>query len=318
MKLSLHLGAHKTATTYIQQVLRANRSSLAKRGIAYVPLNELRDEFSGLVLRKPTQGESLLVRLNRKRKIKAFLKRQVTVPSDSSLPPVERLILSEENLIGTPSGIVSDGQLYREIGDRLSALREHVEHFDIEVFLGVRHQGYFSSSVFAEAVTQPTGLSHNDSFFREEWLRHSNSWVTIIDVIRDAFPEAPILVWDYDEFSALESRVLSKICGAANRMRLPKRPADPVRQTFSHKAITELLAAQEMGGPDARLAKRQEARLAHPRNEDNPAFSLWSDEQLEKLGAGFQRDLEAISGMGNAVTLLSKRRRRKSNTRPDH
>ena len=49
MQIVLHIGVHKTATTYLQAILEASRDRLGAEGIGYVTLEEMRSGITARV-----------------------------------------------------------------------------------------------------------------------------------------------------------------------------------------------------------------------------------------------------------------------------
>ena len=49
-RIHLHLGAHKTATTYIQQILATNKNTLLENGVLYLPLTQTRAKLSKQII----------------------------------------------------------------------------------------------------------------------------------------------------------------------------------------------------------------------------------------------------------------------------
>ena len=47
MQIVLHIGVHKTASTYVQAILEASRDRLGAEGIGYVTLEEMRSGITG-------------------------------------------------------------------------------------------------------------------------------------------------------------------------------------------------------------------------------------------------------------------------------
>src|SRR5687768_13226109 len=85
MHWRLHLGAHKTATTHLQLSLEAIRPELARQGIDYIPLDDLRSATHlNFDWAKRFKGHKL--------------KRDIRSVSNG----LETTILSEENWIGFP------------------------------------------------------------------------------------------------------------------------------------------------------------------------------------------------------------------------
>ncbi|MDQ4086461.1 MAG: hypothetical protein M3177_00365, partial [Pseudomonadota bacterium] len=115
MRLVLHFGAHKTATTYIQSTLAASQSSLSDYGVGYVPLDEMRERVT------PLAGPR---RLN----AGGTLRKLIDEHGDRG-----RLILSDENMSGLCSNAVKAGTFYAEIDKRAERLVAAAQGHEVEI-----------------------------------------------------------------------------------------------------------------------------------------------------------------------------------------
>ncbi len=77
----LHLGLHKTGTTSFQSVLAAKRLALQDHGVNYIPIERMRRDLTGLLVRKDPEAQA-----------------QARHYFDGIEQPV--LLLSDENVIG--------------------------------------------------------------------------------------------------------------------------------------------------------------------------------------------------------------------------
>ena len=121
-----HLGAHKTATTHIQEVLRSQRLKLREQGIRYIPLDELRSATYEIL--ESTRFPKLKFDLLRFGAPKAT-------------------ILSEENFMGYPIEACSF-PLYPRMEHRLEIIKRR----PAVAFLAIRNPADFAASVYSEAA----------------------------------------------------------------------------------------------------------------------------------------------------------------------
>ena len=91
MKICIHIGAHKTATTFISRRLRQNREALSAIGIQSCTPEELRELTANVSPRRR------LVRSTQKPALNMVLEKLVT---DTRTAGSHRLAIQEENIIG--------------------------------------------------------------------------------------------------------------------------------------------------------------------------------------------------------------------------
>lgn len=130
--LVVHLGVHKTATTTIQMILEQEQSRLARDGVYYVPLREMR--ASVLATLSDLSGKGA----------RNFFK--------AIDEKVDRcLLLSDENLMGKSNDLLS-GSMFPFAQERLRILMEAFGSYDRHVILAVRCPSRFLPSMYCEYV----------------------------------------------------------------------------------------------------------------------------------------------------------------------
>lgn len=289
----------------MQQVLRRNREFLALRRVKYVPLNDIRENFTTYATEPARKPLKYLKRRRAHRKVIEFLAEMRTLPPKSDLSPYRQMILSDENMIGSTTPIVRSASLYKRAEKQLSELALHLSGFETDLFFAVRQQGSFASSVFAEAMSQRSGAYLDVRKFRDTWITSRPSWVPVVETMSKAFPASNIYVWDVAKLGEIENEIYSLMAGTDDLLQFSGKVKRP-RQSLSQRTIELMLEVQEEQGPAARKDHMREFRLAHPRNDDNPAFSLWTPDELAGFEPDFQQDLAAISKMGDQIHLLSE------------
>ena len=90
-RMIMHIGAHKTATSYMQKKLALNVELLNRRNIHYDPLEIFRKEFTPL-LNEGVARESEWIRELR------------------GTARAMNILVSEENVMGVPGDLVREGQ----------------------------------------------------------------------------------------------------------------------------------------------------------------------------------------------------------------
>jgi len=123
ISLSLHLGAHKTASTHLQHALKAHEEQLIDAGVRFYGPQYLRERDRSIpqmfgVGTAATTGRSAPLQLE-------FLAKDA-----------DRVILSEENFLGKlfdERGVVGE-QLYPLADMRINGLSQRLPHTKLRVF----------------------------------------------------------------------------------------------------------------------------------------------------------------------------------------
>uniref|UniRef100_UPI0035C84ABF hypothetical protein n=1 Tax=Palleronia sp. TaxID=1940284 RepID=UPI0035C84ABF len=155
-RLVLHLGAHRTGTTFLQQFLRVNERALLAKGcqVVYPPKSR-----------------------------------------KSGLPPLLNglTVISEENYLGGMRGCVRTGTPYPFAAERLTQLPEPLASADM-VYLSIRDLAEWWTSVIAFGVKMGHPLPTPAAL--EHLSRSQRGWVDVVEDILAALPTARLVVRD--------------------------------------------------------------------------------------------------------------------------
>jgi len=203
--IHLHLGAHKTATTYIQSELSRNARFLAANGIAYIPMREFRSWRRSLL--------RFGVRFAGPSHVK-FDRRLRKWNRDRS----QTCIISDENMIGTCGSIVGAGKLYPQLHTRLGTVAGMLSEHSVRLFISVRCYASFYAAAYCEA------LRHGDGCSAEAFKRRldpaSRRWRDVLAEIANLFPSSPIIVWPYENFRQSRAEIFDALAGKEITSRL--------------------------------------------------------------------------------------------------
>lgn len=226
-KIVVHLGVHKTATTSQQGLLKKNRKALAKAGVSYTPLAEMREFVTPLIRSmKRTERTYLgqIVRTNKK--------------------PV--ILWSDETILGWTKDIKSDA-LYEFAFPRATRLCEQFPKKQFHFVLTLRTPSAYLSSMYREFIKHApyeTFSSYCEAFdvenfsFKElfSWVYKlpSNAKVTIIPYEK-AFGGGPEVVIDH---------ILDLSCGPDHGIDVTQMSQFQRRVSFNAEelALTEEIA----------------------------------------------------------------------------
>ncbi len=297
MTITLHLGAHKTGSTFIQDAFAQNQDALAAAGRHYIPLGPFRDSFTKLSFNRDTGKPGAV---QRRAQAAEYLKQELAAAGD------RHVLLSEENLLGTPAEMVRLGQgMYPRFDQRIALISELLAGQRAEIFLAVRHQAEFARSVFTENLRiSPKDFTPVEAF-REAWLNQIPSWVPLIQSIRDAFPGAPITVWNFKLFRRDPQLILREIAGCAPEGGFKVEQANR-RPGLSQRATEELLRIGALEGGEAVRRVAYAMSVAYPLSAENWTYRMWSEDEAVRLQAAFTADLKALRKMDGVRMLRAK------------
>ena len=188
-KVIVHLGAHRTATTLLQQTLAEHAEQLLSDGLdLLVPPKTRRQVFDGLIKRpstRSTEDEETAAHSARKLRNR-FRKFQ----QDKELS----LFVSEENILGTMRECRDSCTKYPELRERLSPYAEAFSHVD-ELILGIRNSHHWWCSVLAYTVGEYASLPTQPEI--DQIVASKRTWSDVISDIQSCFPDTKLTVREH-------------------------------------------------------------------------------------------------------------------------
>lgn len=278
VSIRLHLGAHKTATTYLQAELSRNAAVLAARDIVYVPMREFRSWRRGLSRPRPFRTRMPLAR-----------------QLEQWNPECRRTcIISDENIIGTCDDIVRTGALYPKLISKLGVLAQMLRAHQPCLFLSVRSYDAFYAAAYCEALRHGTYCSV--AAFKARVTSSHRTWRDVLSEIATVFPSSPIVVWRYEDFRGNRQLIFDELAGKRLETQWVLSDAT-IRRSLSHEAVERIEAfGRRLGNFAAKrllqlVVSRVEARM--PAATSN-LFDPWTENERERLQELYAEDLSEI------------------------
>lgn len=269
--ITLHLGAHKTASTYLQSVLASSVDRLRAAGVDYVTLSEMREKITPRVAR---------MGLNLKPAVKELLEHH---------GGYRRLILSDENLPGGSREII-DRTYYPAAGKRVGRLIRALPRHRVQIMLATRSYDAFISSMYCECIRHGAFLT--PAAYLSQLDVERVSWPALVDQLCKLVGEQAVTLWRFEDFPGVENEVLSAMTGG---IRIDwSKPDTAVRRSFSQKAVDALVAlAPMLSGEEIRM-QVDPVSDALPKDADSPAFRAHDENASAALRSRYDRDIALI------------------------
>ena len=204
MDIILHVGSHRTGSTSFQHYLRGNRAHLMAQGTALWEPHMLRKGlFDGLFATPRMQNGRNLQRraMGRVRLHAAQAKRA----------GAQRLLVSEENMIGAPRACLRAASLFPAIGERMARLDAAFEGRVTRVVMCIRAQDLWWSSIAAYGVGRGHPLP--DDTRLQALASSPRTWRDVITDMSCALPETEIHVMPFEQFAGQSDKVLEQATG---------------------------------------------------------------------------------------------------------
>ena len=288
----IHIGAHKTATTHLQQTLAAIRPRLVAQGIDPIPLAALRacGLARALIERRIATRMPLLRGIAVRHLVAGLLGPLRHGP--------QTLILSEEKLLGAPRRIFDEPAypLLEQVVPRLAALGDRGQ---VTLFLSIRGFDRHLPSTYAQELRVLPPDAGGFEAIRRRVLERPPSWFDLVRRIRRAAPGVPLRVWRQEDYRDHREAIVAELVGRATGP-LPSIP-DPVRTRSPSLEAIRLAEALPTGlAPDERRAQ-VDAIFAEA--EGGTRFSPFTLSQERVLQAAYAEDMTRIAALDPSILM---------------
>ena len=280
-KIVLHLGAHKTASTHLQQSIAAAGDL---PGVAFWGPPELR-----------LPGASIAARFALAEGASEAKTRAMLLAMAKGQP---RLVLSDENFAG---GLQTGwGRIpmppYPKAQNRLAALAAMIARAggpQIDVCLGIRDPAQFLTSAYSQI------LHGKRVVFPQKYLDKNPlngvDWADYVARLRAVQGVGSLTVWRHEDYGAAFSQICRILVGDPNVAAAPGRS----QRRLSQRALDAVLLAKEIDMPNMVAEAAQE----YPLSDVDRPFTLYSSDEMTLSQDLYAAQCKAIATMPQ-VTFL--------------
>ncbi|WP_298430970.1 hypothetical protein [uncultured Jannaschia sp.] len=207
--VTLHLGAHRSASSSLQRLLERNETHLGRCGTAIWTPRRTRAGLLTGVLGDPGRQEA-----RRDAAAHRAAGRVAMLRHEMSGQGMSRLIVSDENGLGGLRENVLMARLYPTVSGRLARLSLVLPGID-RVCLCIRSPDSWWSSAFAFLMTR--GFAPPDRATLDAIVAARRGWRDVIADLAAALPDARLTVWDYDGLGGHPETAYAHMTGHAAR-----------------------------------------------------------------------------------------------------
>jgi hypothetical protein len=289
----IHIGAHKTATTHLQETLAAMRPELVARGVDFIPLADLRRAgFAKAFGRRRAWNRVPPLR-------GPMVRRMAGRYLDPLRAGPATLVLSEEKLIGGSQLIFAD-PIYPGMHRIIRLLATLGRQADLTLFLAIRSFDTQLPSAYVQELRYMPPIGGGFDNIKRRVLRHPPSWFELVRRIRAAAPGVPLRVWRQEDYRGNTAAILGALTGIGALPALPE-VADPA---WTKSPGLEAIRAVEALPPMPETERRERARaIFAAAGGEGGRFRPFEPEERAMLQAGYAADLERIAALDPKILL---------------
>ncbi len=283
-EIILHVGSHRTGTTFFQHVLRDNSQYLQNQGVTFWGPPSIRNKKFFGMFRNPSDLETSkvesIVKANTavlKSDIEGLIKDQQT-----------RLLISEENILGNMRDNFRQEILYPDASKRLSLFENVFGAFCGKVSLTIRPYEQYWASAAAFLISRGRNIPSQEKIDRIAFS--ARTWRQIISEIVQVFPAAEIVVWNFESFVEKPEVQVQILTNQAVKL-----ATDPVYKPKNVSPSCEVL--QDI------LINKGDFISASIIGSSGKYFQPFSNHQIQHFRQAYEADLEwLLSGADGKVT----------------
>ncbi|WJS84694.1 hypothetical protein [Paracoccus sp. TOH] len=280
MALSIHLGAHKTASTHLQYSLRQVQDQLRDAGLFYA---------DPALLRTPPLGLAEILAAGAGCPGEAGF-RAAWQAQCRGCPDV---LISEENILGgtNRNKIVSRrGVLHPFAARRLHQVIALAGGGPAVLYLSIRDPASFNLSAFALQV----GLGKETEI--ADWLRGRDparlGWLGLVKRLAALEGVARLVVWRYEDYAALRAQLLDRLLPPGMAGQVPDPP--PANESLTQPGY-EWFLQRAMADSEADLrVLAQRARRRFRRADGHGPLRLLDEADHARSAENYAREIAAI------------------------
>lgn len=281
----IHIGAHKTATTHVQDVMEACRPQLQSKVVEYIPRDTMRARIRKVMPKKPMR---FMLR-------NWFRQLMLEHRLASGYQAAKSIVFSEEVIIGNKLTDLFAETTYPNIEDRLGIIRRLLRKNSVKLFLSIRSFDRVLPGAYAtELIRNPSAPAILQRFLTFLDAKPP-SWVAVIERVLAAAPGAELRVWRQEDYRDKPQDILSEFAGVTID-RMPELPPPPSTVTPSDDAIrmVESLIESEGGIPHDYTNRVVEIYASYPASNQSNRYTFLTPAQAERLKQLYEEDLANI------------------------
>lgn len=291
MRIGLHIGAHKTGTTYLQRALKRRREELLHDGVAAFGPERLRRDLRVPSLAEPGAATPC-----------AFAPLRDAIAAEAAAG--RRVLLSEENLLGTTrAGRIARGaQFYPQAAARVGAMLTGLRETEATLFLAVRNPLPFLISGHGQQAK--AGRLMPFARYLDGVNPLALRWSELVARLAALDGVAQVIVWRFEDHAAILPDMLGRMLGAraAARLRLPAQVRNP--GPSARALYAALNALRDSPARDPRETLR-DAMAEWPKGPDQPGPMPFDRAALAEGAAAYDADMTALAGLDKVSLILT-------------
>ena len=280
-KFRIHCGAHKTATTHLQDSLLLASEQLRDSQTVYIPRAVFRKK--GILAQVGLASN----RMSFWRFKRPSLERILSENGYSA----DTIIISDENILGSTRCLLAG--IYPDAKHKLTKWKRVIGRDKVDIFISIRNYKDILPSAYSQALRD--GEMRSFESILNNWIDTHPSWLSLINTARDLFSNSQVTIWSFDNYIKDALNILSEFSGVA-LTELDLRGSDQNRR-MPAEAISKIQKLER----SLSRSERSERILDVLKGSSPDPYDPVTIENKEILNSRYLQDCEAIKNMNVRV-----------------
>ncbi len=268
-KVIVHLGVHKTATTFVQGELASQAQYLSDNGVLYTPLRQVRKSFT-YQLGKAATGK--LVK--------------------DLLGDHPNVVISDENLLGKVNHLLG-GDLYSSGLDNVREVLAELGEHQVSVVITLREATAFLPSMYSEYLRHYSFVSFEE--YTDKVGIDNLDWYKLLAPFISLHPDVSFKIFDFNAFSHSKDKWLQTL--SFDKLTNFEGGRAKSRSTITAQAI-QFLAKFPNKSVDV-LRKMESTNYMY-----GDRFSPYSQLQCAESKSDYYRQLAKLNSLNNVELMV--------------
>ena len=289
--IHFHVGAHKTATTYMQSRLRSNRERLRKQGVAFIDLwaggeeEKIYRKKLKRLIEKETPDEQQLSLMSKKL-------RNIVV--NGMEPAGSLVVISYENILGDYD-LTRGSAPYPNAVPAIRHLAEAFPGWRLRIFLSIRSLDRFVESSYVQRV-----FTRRETRKFKQYVKQIDvagmSWLPVVESIGSVVGIENTFVWTYENFVADEQPIWNALLARSDADAALVRPAKASNHSLSAKGLKYMRSINKVATPADTRKFRAFVKESFGSQLGLKRPKLLGDIRRRQLIANYERDQAELAG----------------------
>lgn len=291
IRVSVHAGAHKTASTHFQSMLRRQSRMLERAGTALLLPRDLR---RGTIPAQQIAAGRFAQDADGLRGARAALR--------AALGGADHAFLSDENILGSAhdARFRRTSTFYPEGHLRLHRVLTGLGLAGATVFLAIRDPATFLVSAYSQRVTS-RGFVPFETFAGTIDVC-TLYWSEFVERLARGPAVGRVVVWRFEDYPRIAPRILREMFPPETAAAIV--PPGRLRNTGLSAEAHRRIAERARAGDAVTAAEARALRDAHPKGDVSPGFMPFSDALLAESARYYAEDVADIAAIPG-VTLVA-------------